>query len=266
MGRFGLTHGTVDSAISLGGKIRKRGNTWINGVFLLIARCCYVYKGFTTSSFWRDSIVCSVTPVELTAGSLRTVGVVGCGEDSGIGNHDPFQLPFVEWRAPKPHRCWANHGTSVKFSPNFFQPARYQQQKTYNWNSKKHLIFLGVPPWKSWTLCFFGASPPKKTPYPPFGIGPSFGTVGTCSNWVLNSKISFFKSRTKASCCCDRDRSSDVMSPVPPWEMVVLGGEVIPKLYTNTAGCLEVIQPVFYSWKCKCRKKSGSLFFFSQLC
>ena len=173
MGRFGLTHGTVDSAISLGGKIRKRGNTWINGVFLLIARCCYVYKGFTTSSFWRDSIVCSVTPDELTAGSLRTVGVVGCGEDSGIGNHDPFQLPFVEWRAPKPHRCWANRGTSVKFSPIFFQPARYQQQKTYNWNSKTP-YFSGSPALKKLNFVFFWCFPPKKNSVSPLRNRPIF--------------------------------------------------------------------------------------------
>ena len=144
--------------------------------------------------------------------SLRTVGVAGCGDDSGIGNqiHFGFHIDAEQTAALQ----WNFH--------QFFQPARYQQQKTCNWNFLEHLIFLGVPPWKK-NLFFLWFK--KKLRIPPPGIGPSSGTgTGTCSNWVLNSKISFFKSRTKASCCCDRDRSSDVMSPVQCWEMVVLGG------------------------------------------
>lgn len=170
---------------------------------------------------------------------------------------NPFRLPY---------RCWANRGTSVKFSP-IFPASSLPTTKNMQLKFPRTPYFSGSPALKKEPFFFLWFK--KKLRIPPPGIGPSSGTgTGTCSNWVLNSKISFFKSRTKASCCCDRDRSSDVMSPVQCWEMVVLGGgkPSLSCILTQLAAW-KLSHPVFSRLEMQiAEQNSGVHGFFSQLC
>ena len=165
---------------------------------------------------------------------------------------NPFRLPY---------RCWANRGTSVKFSP-IFPASSLPTTKNMQLKFPRTPYFSGSPALKKEPFFFCDSkknsvSPPPESAHLRVRVRVPV-PIGSLTPRFPSSSLA---PRHPAAAIGIGRRMSCHRSNAGRWWF--WGGEAIPKLYTNTAGCLEVIPPSFFKvGNANCRTKFRGPWFF----